>query len=179
MAAIGLEVVMVRLKAIKLDVLVNLAILATCVVASVLMFQRYRAERSPSQDLQPFKLGAQIDNVSRGAYAASPYTLLMFVRSSCHFCTASMPFYKGLTVPEPPLNKLQFVVADSEPAEMARNYLAAHQVKVNDITPGSPDVPTPTLILVDKSGVIKAFWVGQLNDSGEREVKATLARLTM
>jgi hypothetical protein len=122
---------------------------------------------------------AQIDNVSRGAYAASPYTLLMFVRSSCHFCTASMPFYKGLTVPEPPLNKLQFVVADSEPAEMARNYLAAHQVKVNDITPGSPDVPTPTLILVDKSGVIKAFWVGQLNDSGEREVKATLARLTM
>lgn len=169
---------MLRLKALKLDVIVNVAILVTCIVASVLMLERYQAEQSPAPDRQPFKLGAQIDNVSQAAYATSPYTLLMFVRSSCHFCTASMPFYKTLTVHNSPLNKLRFVVADSEPSQMARAYLAAHEVRVDDVTPGPSDVPTPTLILVDKSGVIRAFWVGQLNDSGEREVKATLARLT-
>jgi hypothetical protein len=164
------------MRRIRLETVVNVAMLATCVLASSAIIYKLRAE-SPRSSPEPFKVGAHIDHIAAGAYSGSPYTLIMYVRSTCHFCTESMPFYRTLVHDHVGTGNLRLVVAAGEPAETSRSYLAGHQVSVDDILSVSTGVPTPTLVLVDRNGVVRKVWLGRLDETGEGDVKATLSKL--
>jgi hypothetical protein len=113
---------------------------------------------------------AALDGVS---YATSNVTVAIIVQSECRFCTASMPFYLKLAKMRA-AKRLQLVAISRESVATTTNYLKAHglQVDAAAMLTGSeiPTTGTPTLVLVNKSGVVERSWLGQLSSNQERDV---------
>jgi hypothetical protein len=63
------------------------------------------------------------------------------------------------------------VAVSSEAAEAPETYFQAHQVKPDRIVShaGGP-LGTPTMVLVDKKGMVLRVWVGKQPPQGEEEV---------
>ena len=128
----------------------------------------------------PYAAGERLTGLSDVDFAAAPQTVVLFVRSSCHFCELSMPFYKALS--NSPLRKngaFRLVVASTESPAATREYLKQNQVAVDQIV----DVPlgrtkihgTPTLLLVDRTAAVVKSWMGLLPRSGEEELMNRLS----
>ena len=79
-------------------------------------------------------------------FAAAEQTLVMVLQSDCPYCEQSLPFYRSLKSLPRESDDLQIVIV---------------------APPG-----TPTLLLVDRDGVIEAAWMGLLDQSREAEVLA-------
>jgi hypothetical protein len=106
-------------------------------------------------------------------FAAPRKTLVLVVKSSCPYCTASMEFYKRLAnLDRVRSDQVRFVVAGPEPVPVLARYITGHGLHSKQIV--TADVPgvsgTPTLFIVDKTGVIEAVWVGKLQPWTEQDV---------
>jgi hypothetical protein len=110
-------------------------------------------------------------------------SLLFVVKSSCRFCTDSMPFYQRVvqevrTAKSP----VQLVGVCLESAEACQEYFKRHNLTM-DLTLGVPPgtlkiVGTPTLLLVDEGGKVAASWTGALPAPAQQQavLDATLTR---
>lgn len=98
-------------------------------------------------------------------------TLILAISSSCHFCTESAPFYKKLAQNK---GDTRLVALLPQPVEEGREYLERLGVSVDEVRQSSLDQigvhGTPSLLLVDASGVVKNFWVGRLPPDQESTV---------
>jgi hypothetical protein len=121
----------------------------------------------------PLPPGAQLPPPEGVSYSAASLTVALVVQSQCPYCAASMPFYKRLgdlrkTLP------FQLVVASAESTTTTTLYLKQRGLTadvVATLKPGQIDTSgTPTLVLIDKEGVVIDSWLGQLSDSQENEV---------
>lgn len=112
-------------------------------------------------------------------WASNGQTLLIVLAKGCRFCTESAPFYKQIA--EAAVQRRDFhVVAVLPQAESeARDYLKKIEVPINEVR----QIPineigvrgTPTLLLVDKTGVVKDAWLGRLQPEKEAEVLREVA----
>lgn len=123
-----------------------------------------------------YRVGDRLDNVSELGIGASPRTLIVWIRSGCRFCAESMPFYSRLSR-QP--RRSQIVVAGLEPPDQLRAYVDSQGFspdKVVTVRPGALQLTgTPTLVLVDASGVVLNVWKGKLpNTAAEEEVRRSL-----
>lgn len=118
-------------------------------------------------------------------YKGARATLVLFLRSTCRFCTDSMPFYRQTLDLEPARSgALQVIAASYETVEVTKAYLQSHGVDVKSvvsITPGTARFQgTPTIVLVDASGRVIREWGGFLPPDAEAELhKAILAAATV
>jgi hypothetical protein len=156
----------------KLETVANFAMIITSVIASTVLVMQWRAPRTPPAAPQPFVVGEHIDQVGQDAYAGAAHTLIMYVRSTCHCCTESMPFYQSLSRGhrEGQNTRLVAVTVSAEPESVLREYLHSHDVAVDRIVTAPVVVPTPTLVLVDGVGVVQRVWVGKQAAPGEQEI---------
>lgn len=112
-------------------------------------------------------------------WSAADRTLVLSLHSECRFCTASLPFYRRLLDARGDV-PLQVVV--TAPAEDAAIYTylddgGVRPDRVVTVEPGTlPIAGTPTLFLVDGSGVVTHVWPGQLGDEQETAVLDVLYR---
>jgi len=106
---------------------------------------------------------------------AKESTLLLVVSPSCHICSESMPFYQRLA--KDSAARMLFAVPEAAAgkAYVAQNNLA--QVNVGELTPAAAAGirGTPTLLLLDASGIIRRQWVGKISSSAEAEVTRALS----
>lgn len=136
-----------------------------------------RAATPPPDYLPGDKLPEGVDVTLEKA----DYTLLMFLSSTCGYCTASMPFYGKLS--EARSNSsvpVRLTAVSGEPREVLVDYLAQHNVAVDAMVGLSSNDfrrmkvrGTPTLILATREGVIRKVWIGRLGPEQEAEVLAT------
>jgi hypothetical protein len=102
---------------------------------------------------------------------AAGRTLVMWLSSSCSFCTASMPFYGDLQKDQHRTTRL--VVIGHEDREQLRSYVREHNLEVDDVVSASgANVQlsmTPVLLLVGTSGKIESKWMGQISDSSVKD----------
>ena len=93
-------------------------------------------------------------------------TLVIALSEGCRYCLASGPFYQRLTKEVSGSKNIGVVAVFPQPVNDARNYLNSLGVSVADIRQVSFDalgvIGTPTLILVNKEGVVINAWRGQL-----------------
>jgi|ERR1044072_7468306 hypothetical protein len=163
----------------KIEVLANLAIIvAGCLLAVVLiknhLFQRpsegLSRQQTSSQDME----GSRLSTIDVD-WSQSRQTLLLALSSSCHFCSESAPFYKRLVQSK---NGTRLVAVLPEPAEGGQGYLRRLGVSVDEIRQLNLDKigvqGTPTLLLVDNSGVVKKSWIGKLLPEQEEAVVSAL-----
>lgn len=104
-------------------------------------------------------------------------TLILYVSTTCRYCTESNPFYQRL-VKENSSKNLKIVAVLTQPVEEAKEYLKKQNVVVEDVRSASfapiGVTATPTL-LVDENGVVSDYWRGRLQADKEAEVLSELS----
>jgi hypothetical protein len=164
-----------HLRRISVDALVNVVIVITCTaVLATIVQQRYRAP-SASRPAQPFKIGTKADALAGVRYDSTSATLVLYLNSGCHFCAESLPFYRTLVdwaKTDGVGGHLSLVAVSAEPEPQFVKYLDQNQLRIARVlSRPSATVPTPTLVLVDKRGLIAGVWVGRQTAEGERSVR--------
>jgi hypothetical protein len=105
-------------------------------------------------------------------------TLVLVLSTGCHFCTESASFYKELVQKRAKQGNTRLVAVLPQPVDASRKYLSDLGIAVDDVRqlpPNSLGVRgTPTLLLVNKDGVVTDSWRGKLSPDKELEVMTRL-----
>jgi hypothetical protein len=112
-------------------------------------------------------------------WSNSPLNLVIVSSTRCPFCERSLPFYRKLVTERSRLGeRFSLVVAAREDSAEVKRFLGDAGVKpdlVVQLGSREPGVRgTPTILLVDSSGVVKKIFEGRLNADEEAEVVAAL-----
>lgn len=166
---------------LSLDRTSNLALLVVCLWSGYALYTRPAPAASASQPQRPSLQNGEVLTVSGLQLASKHSTVVLFVRSSCQYCTASMPFYARLRRQmETAADRqgLRLVMVTTDDLETASSYLAQHSLKVDQLLPNTrtPDRiwATPTVVVLSSSGTVKGAWTGQLSEAREGEVLKVL-----
>jgi hypothetical protein len=66
----------------------------------------------------------------------------------------------------------------AEPSGAMKAYLEQHGLRVSRVVHSrTRPVPTPTVLAVDRAGVIRGVWMVQPDEKAQREILGTLAAL--
>jgi peroxiredoxin len=137
-----------------------------------------RRSASATAQTTAFKIGDRAEELPGVRYQESTGTIVLYLRSTCSFCTNSMPFYRTLSERAGVSKGVRLVAVSPEDRSRLSDYIQAHQLRVDEaVTFSGARVPTPTLVLVDTTGVIRGAWVGQQEPSGENEIVRTIDEL--
>jgi hypothetical protein len=144
-------------------------LLGTLLVKGDLTLGRARVS-APSRSSQ---IGTDMKHVPLAVnWSANDRTLLMSLQTTCHFCSESAPFFRRLTAAA--AGKTRTVAVLPQPPDVAKRYLDGLGVRVDEIKqaslPGIGVDRTPTLMLVDRSGVVRGAWTGELASEDEADV---------
>jgi hypothetical protein len=164
----------------KLALASNIAILVLAVVLSVILirneFVRYTTLRSegnftPLQSLvgKPFPISEPWEH--------SRNTIVLALQVGCHFCSASAPFYQML-IRNASLKETEIVAMMPNSVSEGEQYLKKLNLDIRhveqvDLRRIAVD-GTPTLFLVNRTGIVVGVWQGQLNDTDQRGVLSAM-----
>jgi hypothetical protein len=159
----------------RLELAINVSSLLILVTIAVMIRLPHASSAAPARPLYQVGDLLQIPGLHVGK---ASQTLVLVVSPSCHFCEASMPFYKSLGQARAASSQVQIIAAGPDEVADTRANFASHGVVIDDaIRVSLSDLKvtgTPTAILVDRSGTIIELWRGQLDGQGERSVEAAL-----
>lgn len=106
-------------------------------------------------------------------------TLVLYVSTTCHFCNESSPFYKQLVEKYSNDKNVKLVAVMPQSLDEAKGHLKDLGVNITDVysTPLSSIgvTATPTLLLVNESGMIMETWRGKLSSDKEEQVLSKLS----
>jgi len=104
------------------------------------------------------------------------HTLVFVLSTTCRFCTNSAPFYHRLVRESQRTGKVRLIAVLPQTTSDATTYLQQLGVGIDHVIQAPLATlatrGTPTLILVDRSGIVKRTWTGQLPPPRESEVLA-------
>lgn len=168
------------IRRVGLDELTNVAILVTCVLLSGAVVQRYFVSnrQATSVSYKKIKIGDQAAALPGVSYADATSNLVLYLKSTCPYCTKSMDFYRSLRKAAETRRggSIRMIVAGVETRDALQRYLDEHQLHVDEIV-SVPDSrqPTPNLLLVDKQGVVTDTWLGLQAREGEQRLLTRVA----
>ncbi|HKG46115.1 MAG TPA: hypothetical protein VKB02_05280 [Pyrinomonadaceae bacterium] len=108
------------------------------------------------------------------SWADSEETIVLALSDKCKYCTDSAPFYKQLSAESAKRPGVRVVAVFPQDTNAGKKYLDDLGVAVNEVKQATLDSigvrGTPTLLIVDKSGIVQQSWVGLLKGEREAEV---------
>ena len=138
----------------------------------VLLFVQARRAGDASAVAPAYAVGDSVD-LPRSMYDASPYTLVVFARSSCAGCQNAKPFLSRLTAQvgaAPDVRALLVTGGRDQPAEVSfASEIGLSAGAVAASPPGIRLHSVPTLLLVDREGTIRYAIEGIPSESAARE----------
>jgi hypothetical protein len=161
-----------------LERITYIALLVTCLIASAVLvrnnfFARGSATSGP-------KIGARVAIPSLSWAPPDTYVVLA-LSSRCRFCLESVPFYQSLSSwKERKHADLKLVVVSAEPTGVTETFLRSNRITVDAVV----SYPlqnlgisgTPTLMIVDSGGILRAVHDGKLEPNDQAEVIARLEK---
>jgi hypothetical protein len=171
--------------ATRLDTASNIATILLACVGVTMLVMRFTQPAAPARPgmPEPYKTGEQLKGISTIDFTKASTTVVLYVRSTCHFCTESMPFYQKLKdAIDSRKTKVQMAVVSFEPLPVTRGYLQQHAIQLGEeeifqLKEGETRLSgTPTILLVDQKGVVKSSMMGKLPPEKESQLLATLAK---
>jgi hypothetical protein len=111
-------------------------------------------------------------NLQRGGVSlATDNTIILFLSTECGYCKASIPFYRSLAA-EP--HHAPVFAAFIQPPSEGSHYLSSVNVHVDQVISPRSFVEymsaTPTLMIVNREGVVTDAWVGYLQPSDQKDI---------
>lgn len=160
----------------RVELIVNIGVLVAALlfVTSVgWVALRYRSTaRTPSSSIET---GTKI-TLPNWDWSTSPQTLVLVLSSDCKYCTASAPFYRRLVSQGSLSQSTRLLAIFPQAPKESRDYLASLEIQIDDLQRAAPAAlgakGTPTLILINASGVVIQSWEGLLPPNAEAEVLA-------
>lgn len=166
----------------------NVAIIAVAVLGCAVLVKQLRATSAgPSTQAAASRAMAGSPVPPVGAVltvpgvdlASADRTLVVVLSTKCHFCADSGPFYRRLAEETARTStRTRLVAVLPQPRDPAISFLRGLGVGVADVVQAPLSSVgargTPTLILVNKGGVVLRTWVGQLAPEKETEVLAAV-----
>lgn len=165
-------------KRLSLDTIVNVLLALTCLVVLGKYVVEWRDSGRTTRNAiaKALPVGTQI--VGLEGVAWKDRNIVLFARSTCHYCTESMPFYRELT-DQAQTAGVAFIAASEEPQDVMKGYLSSHGVKPDKVVSAPLGVlasigvhATPTLAIVDSHGTVIESWVGVLPAGTAPRVKS-------
>jgi hypothetical protein len=99
-------------------------------------------------------------------------TLVFGISTRCHFCTQSAPQFKQILASIKP--GIAVMALAPEPVEQVRQYLDNLGLVISDVRQASPAAVgiqyTPTLIFINRKGLVERVWRGALSSQREQEI---------
>ncbi|HEY7403659.1 MAG TPA: redoxin family protein [Candidatus Angelobacter sp.] len=160
----------------KIEMAANIGIVITAALVVIFFVRNYTQRHNDPQRTVALGSKFALKNVD---WQTGGKNLVFAVSTTCHYCTESAPFYRKLVEQCKQQHVHTVAVLPQTPAE-AQAYLAGEGVTVDEIrqAPLSDlDIAgTPTLVLVDHTGIVKNVWVGKLPSAKEDDVVTTLGQ---
>lgn len=162
-----------------IEIVANVATLVVAVLLSVVLVKNYLLPASPSRlisaSVRPQDLittGTNLSNrLSAVDWDKNGRTLVLALSTSCHFCTESAPFFRHIR--ESIGKDVKLVGVLPEPVVEAESYLSREGVHLDEVRQVSLDkvgvTGTPTMLLVNKDGIVMQTWVGKLAPDKQEE----------
>jgi len=154
----------------KLEMGANVAIIIVALAVVAMLVKNYWA--SPAEPHHSITTGSKFGlKVDDGR--SNPKTVVLALSTNCHYCTESAEFYRKLSL-QCHQQHIPIIAVLPQDVTASRSYLTDEGVIVDEIR----QVPladlrvdgTPTLVIIDSSGVVKKVWVGKLPSNKEKEV---------
>ena len=149
-------------------------VVALMVAASATMIYTASTLRANSNAIRAkneatvYQVGDTFGGVPDVRFDQHPRTVVLFLQSTCKFCTDSAPFYRRLLA-QP--NRPPVIVVGYEDAEVLQRYLADLGVfpdRSVQAVPGAVRLlGTPALVVVTNEGKVERLWRGQLDAKSE------------
>jgi hypothetical protein len=161
----------------RIEIAANVVIVVTGLLFAVNYFRPGLLSLKSAPAPVTIATGAKLDLASVD-WSAHDKTVVLALREGCHFCAESVPFYQRLTkaMAKSPQTHL-IAVLPGEP-DQNKQYLNGLGVPVDDIRKhdlADLKVPyTPTLLVLDRTGVVREVFVGKLTAAKETEVLSKL-----
>ena len=159
----------------RLPIAADMATVVVAVLVAVLVTDRYFDQQtSPMNNpLATMLLNTQINGTQLGLdFAAVERTAIVFVQQQCPGCAESLPFYRRLVSHD--TDEVQILFAAPNHEVEIEAYLESNSIVADGVVlfgPGQlPATATPTVMVVDKGGVVTHAWVGWLSADAEAEV---------
>lgn len=169
----------------KIETTANVATIIVAVLLSAVLIKLYMlpsraASKAPVVSVPEVRRGKNLDgHLLDVDWKKNHRTLVLAISTTCHYCNESVPFFRTLG---PAGKDVRMVAVLPQPVNEARQYLSNAEVHVDDVR----QVPlttlgvrgTPTLLLVNDSGVVTDVWVGKLEPDQQTQVLAALEKKT-
>lgn len=160
----------------KIETLANIAIIAVAVILGGTLLYRVISpvQSSKAADPAPVLQAGMALPKSNIDWAANEKSLIFVLSTECKYCHESAEFYQRLTSQLKERGGVKSFAILPQSYEESTKYLGAKNILVDEVLRGDPGSlmvrGTPTLILVDRSGVALDVWVGKLSKEKEEEV---------
>jgi hypothetical protein len=160
----------------KLEVSANIAIILLASLIGVIVTKNYlwpgkdigASESRRRNTIQP---GEKL-SLPDVDWAQNGQTLIIALSKDCRYCSESASFYQKI-VSQRQGKSLKVIAVLPQDTRSGQNYLNSLEVTVDEIRQTSLSSiqvsGTPTLLLIDNTGVVKEVWVGKLPSDKESE----------
>lgn len=163
-----------------LDIGSNAAILLVAIAITYVLVDRQFMQPTTSVQSKPAPVLKAGDSLLSSPidWTKGEKNLVLVLSAKCRFCSESMPFYRTIADRKTSNRELRMIALMPQEFGEASRYLDDGQVSVDEVVrlnPGSINVRgTPTLILVDREGVVLKTWIGKLTVEQEVDVLSNL-----
>lgn len=159
----------------KLEKTVHIFLIGVCCLSTALLLERRFAAKAPIHSASSPALEGKPVNLKDVEWTRVPLTVILQLSPSCHFCQASVPFYRQLAQAHQGTGHgIRWLVTGREPAGELQKYLTQQGIAVDAIVRGQLEPMnfggTPALFVVDQHGILKRAYLGRLSPSDEQEV---------
>src|SRR5579875_129377 len=144
--------------------------IAACLISIVLVRTYFipspTLRRTRTPDTRTALVGKSLKSQLPGVgWKNNGHTVLLALSTHCHFCAESAPFFKQLSGKSG--KKFKIIAIFPQPLSEAQGYLNGKGIHVDQVRELSLDqvgvMGTPTMLLVDNSGIVEKAWVGRLD----------------
>lgn len=160
-----------------LDVAANVAILCVCILIGVIGVKKFllsdaHADARSAADM--LRQGSHVELASVN-WNRADRTLVLALSTKCHFCDDSADFYRRLA-PAAAAAGVPVVAVFPQSVDEARVHWTSQNLPLSGVdfaqsSAGKLPIPgTPTLLLVDRKGVVLRAWTGKQPSPGEAEI---------
>lgn len=156
-----------------LDIAVNVAILGVCILIGIIGVKKFLLNDAHAAIQIPQK-GLKIE-LAGVNWSRADRTLVLALNTQCHYCNDSADFYRRLA-PAAASAGVPVVAVFPQSSDEARAHWSGQDLPLTGVEfiqapPGRlPVSGTPTLLMVDRKGVILRAWTGKQPASGEAEI---------
>lgn len=157
----------------RIELLANILIILVSILLIAIFIQRFFY--SDSTDIKSPNLPAigSIFAPEGLDFSKNKKNIILVLRKTCRFCEESVPFYDQLAR-ETQFRDVRIVALMPSDLSEIRQYLDSaglSKVEARQFSLESLGISaTPTLIMVNESGIVLGAWVGKLSPEVEKEV---------